>query len=106
MSEQDGMDRLLREATASQSVPNLSPAFERRLAKSIRPARLKPAARLVMILYVVAAVTISIWLLRGQPLADVWLAATAVVLVPLSMMWAEKLTREDPSLLRRKRPSV
>jgi hypothetical protein len=100
------MDRLLREAMASDPVPALSPGFERKLAQRLRPARMNSAARLLMAAYIVAALVTSFWILKNQPLAAVWPLAALVALVPLSYAWVEKLTREYPSLLRRRHPSA
>ena len=58
MTEQDHVDRWLREAMAAEE-PRLSSSFDARLAKRLKPARLTPTARLVLLAYIVAAVVVS-----------------------------------------------
>jgi hypothetical protein len=94
MSEQErqeSMDNLLRGAMASEDVPRLSSSFDRVLTQRLSPARLKPAARLVLIVYAMIAILISVWALRSTPVSaglyfGLVLAAIAVV-VPVSYAW-------------------
>ena len=65
MSEQDHVDRWLREAMAADE-PRLSSSFEARLARRLKPARLTPTARLVLLAYIVAAVAVSVLALRTR----------------------------------------
>lgn len=87
MSEQERMDNLLRSAMAAEPIPRLSPSFDRRLAQRIAPGRLKPQARLIMILYAVVALLISVWALRDMPLSTEFLLGAVFVLVPVSYGW-------------------
>src|ERR1700744_3711041 len=102
MSEQErqeSMDSLLRGAMASEPVPRLSSSFDRLLSQRLSPARLKPAARVVMIVYAVIAMLISSWALRNTPLSPsvyfgLVLAAFAV-LVPVSYAWTVNRPRQS-----------
>jgi hypothetical protein len=85
MSE-ESMDDLLRKAMAVEPPPQLSSSFDRKLAQRLCPARLKPQARLVMILYAVIATLLSIWAVRNVPVSALMLAVV-VVLVPVSFAW-------------------
>jgi hypothetical protein len=85
MSE-ESIDDLLRKAMAAEPRPQLSSSFDRKLGQRLRPARLKPQARLVMILYVVIATLFSIWAVRNVP-ASALMLGVAIVLVPVSYAW-------------------
>jgi hypothetical protein len=82
--EDELMDRILRE-TASRPVPGLSAAFDRRLAKAIRPRRLSPWARLILILYTLGALVLSIWALR--PLHFIGLVVMLSLVSSLATAW-------------------
>ena len=90
MSEQqpEPMDHLLRKAIAADPVPRLSSSFDRRLAQRLAPARLKPQARMILVVYAVIAILISVWALRSAPVpAGVYfilLLAAIAALVPFS----------------------
>jgi hypothetical protein len=77
------MDRLLREAMAAGE-PRLSPAFDARLARRLRPRRLSSTGRLVMTVYTVAALVVSVWTMRSASLD--WSVVAAAVLVPLAVV--------------------
>jgi hypothetical protein len=77
MNEQDNVDRWLREAMSGE-VPRLSSAFDARLERRLRPQRLTAAGRIVMAAYVLAAVLVSVWALRGAALD--WTLVVAVLL--------------------------
>ena len=55
MADQDPFDTVLRESIGGGGVPALSPEFDRRLARRLRPRRLSAAGRVVLALYAVAA---------------------------------------------------
>lgn len=76
MPDDDRMDGLLREAMAGD-VPRLSPAFDARLARRLRPRRLTPSGRIVMGLYVLVASLSAAWFMRGLPME--WIAAGLVI---------------------------
>ena len=67
MSEQDPVDRWLREAMAADE-PRLSSSFDARLARRLKPRRLTPTARLLLLAYIVAAVAVSILAMRSVEL--------------------------------------
>jgi hypothetical protein len=63
MHDDDVMDRLLRDAMATE-VPRISPGFDTRLMRRIRPRRLTAVRRLVLVLYVVLAAAAAAWFMR------------------------------------------
>ena len=77
MSEQDHVDRWLREAMAAEE-PRLSSSFDARLARRLKPARLTPIARLVLLAYIVAAIAVSILAMRTVELDSRIVIATMV----------------------------
>ena len=77
MSEQDHVDRWLREAMAADE-PRLSSSFDARLARRLKPARLTPTARLVLLAYIVAAVAVSVLAMRTVELDSRIVVATMV----------------------------
>ncbi len=76
MHDDDLMDRLLRDAMAAD-VPELSPAFDARVMRRVRPRRLAPMGRVVMAVYVVVAAATAAWLMRDLPMASI-VAALAI----------------------------
>jgi hypothetical protein len=64
MHDDDAIDRLLKK-TMTVEVPALSPAFEAKVLRRVRPHRLSPTGRTVIVVYGVAAVVATAWLLRG-----------------------------------------
>ena len=66
MHDDDVMDRLLREAMAADA-PRLSPGFDDRVLRRVRPRRLTPLGRAAMIAYAVAAAVATAWLMRDLP---------------------------------------
>jgi hypothetical protein len=81
MHDDDLMDRLLRDAMTAEA-PRLSPAFDARVMRAVRPPRLTPMGRIVMVVYVVAATAAAVWLMRDVPME--WIAAAAVVCAPIA----------------------
>jgi hypothetical protein len=86
MSEQEKMDRLLRQVMAATPTPNLSSAFDQRLMKQLRPRRLDSTGRLAMTAYALLALTVSIWVMREQGID--WSATAIAVLAPLILALA------------------
>jgi hypothetical protein len=82
MSEQEQVDLWLRDAMRGD-VPRLSAAFDARLEKRLRPRRLTATGRIVMAAYVLAALLVSVWALRGAALD--W-SLVAVVLLPIAVV--------------------
>ncbi len=54
MNDDELMDQLLRDALTAE-VPQLSPGFDARVLRRVRPRRLTPAGRVVIALYIVIA---------------------------------------------------
>jgi len=75
MHDDDLMDRLLRDAMATEA-PRLSPAFDARVLRRLRPRRLTPLGRGLLAAYALVAVATAVWFLRSLP---VELIALAVV---------------------------
>jgi hypothetical protein len=93
MSDQERMDRWLRDAMAAGE-PRLSSAFDARLAKRLRPRRLSSIGKLVMAVYIVAAIAISVWTLRRVPLE--WSVGAVALLAPIAILatvYGRRLTR-------------
>ena len=86
MSEQEKMDRLLRNAMAEAQAPSLSSAFDQRLMKQLRPRRLDSTGRLAITAYALLALTVSIWVMREQ--AVDWSTIAISVLAPLALAFA------------------
>jgi hypothetical protein len=63
MSEHEPIDALLRHSLAAP-VPRLSPAFDRKLQRRLRPRRLTPVGRGLLIAYVLMALLAAVWVMR------------------------------------------
>jgi hypothetical protein len=81
MSEQEKMDRLLRQSMSATPQPGLSSSFDPRLARRLRPRRLTKTGRIVMILYTLAALAISILAMRSESIH--WLVMAAALVLPM-----------------------
>ena len=77
----DVMDRVLRDAMAADA-PRLSPAFDARVMQRVRPRRLTPMGRVVIGVYLVAAVAATAWLMRD--LRAEWVAAALAIGAPIA----------------------
>jgi tetrahydromethanopterin S-methyltransferase subunit E len=76
MHDDEAMDRLLRDAMAGDA-PQLSPAFDGRVMRRVRPRRLTPMGRVVIAVYVVVAAAAAAWLMRDLRLESI-VAALAI----------------------------
>jgi hypothetical protein len=76
MHADDVVDALLRDAMAAD-VPVLSPGFDDRVLRSVRPRRLTFGGRVVLGAYAALSVAACAWMMAGLPLGLV-IAATAV----------------------------
>ena len=81
MHDDEVMDRLLRDAMAAE-VPRLSPAFDARVLRRVRPRRLPPMGRLVIAAYAVVAAATAVWLMRDLPIES--LVAAVAIGVPVA----------------------
>jgi hypothetical protein len=77
MNEQERVDPWLRDAM-SGSAPRLSAAFDARLERRLRLRRLTATGRIVMAAYVLAALLVSLWVMRNAALD--WTLVAAVLL--------------------------
>jgi len=76
------MDRQLRRCFAEVPPPAVSSRFDQRLYKRLHPpTRLSGNDRLVLGLYALAALTISVWLMRRQTIG--WPIVVLSVILPL-----------------------
>jgi hypothetical protein len=81
MRDDDAMDGLLRDALAAE-VPQLSPAFEARLMRRVRPRRLTPTGRVAIAAYGLAAAATAAWAMRDLRLE--WVVAAVVISVAVA----------------------
>ncbi len=77
MNEQEKVDQWLRDAM-SGAAPQVSAAFDARLERRLRPRRLTATGRIVMAAYVLAALLVSLWVMRNAALD--WTLVAAVLL--------------------------
>ena len=82
--EQEKMDSWLRQSMSGGSLPALSPGFEERLTKRLRPRRLSAKGRLLLAGYAVLAVALSVWVMRSHSIDWVWIAAACVAPVAVA----------------------
>jgi hypothetical protein len=85
MHDDDVMDQLLKETLSPASVPELTPEFDERVMRRVRPRRLSPGARAVLVLYVLMAVVTTVWLMRDIPADVLAIAAAAGASVVIGM---------------------
>ena len=81
MHDDEVMDRLLRDAMAADA-PQLSPAFDARVMRRVRPRRLTPMGRVVIAVYIVVAAATAVWLMRDLPMESI--VAAVVIGVPVA----------------------
>ena len=81
MSEQEKVDRSLRQSMGALPPPSLSSTFDQRLMKRLRPRRLSSAGRLAMTLYAVLALVLSVWVMRREAID--WIPIVIAILAPL-----------------------
>jgi len=82
MHSDDAMDQLLRDAMSAEQ-PQLSPAFDARVMRRVRPRRLTSFGRAVMWVYVVVTAALAAWLIHDLPITVI--VAAVVVGVPLAI---------------------
>ncbi len=76
MHDDDLMDRLLRDVMAADA-PQLSPAFDARVLRRVRPRRLTRIGRVVIAVYALVAAATAVWLMRDLPMESI-VAAVAI----------------------------
>ena len=81
MHDDEGMDRLLRNAMVAD-LPRLSPEFDARVLRRVRPRRLSSMGRVVIAVYVVIAAAAAAWLMRDLPIVSI--AAALAISVPVA----------------------
>lgn len=91
MRDDEMLDRLLRDAMTADA-PQLSPSFDARVMRRVRPRRLSAAGRVVMTVYLIGAAALSIWAIRDMPvelLVAAFLVSTPIAIV--SAVYARRL---------------
>lgn len=86
MSEQERMDHWLNEALSTVPRPELSPRFDDRIARRIRPRRLTARGRVFMALYTAVAAAVSIWTMRSAAID--WSLVAVAIVIPLLVVAA------------------
>jgi hypothetical protein len=81
MHDDEMMDRLLKDLMAADA-PQLSPAFDARVMRRVRPRRLSAMGRVVIAIYIVVATATAVWLMRDLPMASI--VAAVVIGVPVA----------------------
>lgn len=81
MHDDEMMDRLLRDAMTADA-PQLSPGFDARVLRRVRPRRLTPIGRAVIAAYVVIAVATTVWLMRD--VETTWIVAAVAIGAPVA----------------------
>ena len=81
MHDDEMMDRLLRDAMTAD-VPQLSPGFDARVLRRVRPRRLTPLGRAVIAAYVVIAAAATVWLMRD--VQATWIVAAVAIGAPVA----------------------
>jgi tetrahydromethanopterin S-methyltransferase subunit E len=82
MHDDEVMDQLLRNAMAADA-PQLSPAFDARVMRRVRPRRLSPVGRVVIALYIVVAAATAVWLMQDLQMESI--VAAVVIGVPVAV---------------------
>lgn len=82
MHDDEAMDQLLKAAFAAEE-PKLSPAFDARVLRRVRPRRLTPLGRAVLAVYIVIAAAGAVWLMRDLPLESI--AVAVAIGVPVAV---------------------
>jgi hypothetical protein len=81
MHDDEMMDALLRNAMTADA-PRLSPGFDARVLRRVRPRRLTPIGRAVIAAYVVVAVAATLWLMRD--VQTTWIVAAVAIGTPVA----------------------
>ena len=79
MHDDESMDRLLKSAFAAEPLPRLSPTFEARVLRKVKPRRLSPQGRALLAVYAVLATVGTVWLIGDLPVQTIALAAAVGV---------------------------
>jgi hypothetical protein len=81
MHDDEMMEQLLRDAMTADT-PHLSPGFDARVLRRVRPRRLTSIGRAVIAAYVVVAVAATVWLMRD--VQTTWIIAAVAIGTPLA----------------------
>lgn len=81
MPQDDVLEQVVRDALAG-TPPALSPGFEARLIRRVRPARPSRAGRVLLAAYAVTATAVVAWSLQDLPVAAV--VSGGAVCVPMA----------------------
>jgi hypothetical protein len=81
MHDDEMIDRLLQDAMTAE-VPQLSPGFDARVLRRVRPRRLTTTGRVLIAAYVVIAAATTLWLMRD--VQTTWIVAAIAVGTPVA----------------------
>src|SRR5262245_25203669 len=81
MHDDEMMDGLLRDAMTAEA-PRLSPGFDARVLRRVRPRRLTSIGRAALAAYVVVAVAATVWLMRD--VQTTWIVAAVAIGTPVA----------------------
>ena len=81
MHDDEMLDALLRDAMTADR-PRLSPGFDDRVLRRVRPRHLTPIGRAVIALYVVVAAAATVWLMRD--VQTTWIVAAVAIGTPVA----------------------
>ncbi len=99
MNDDERMDQLLRDALgprAASERPRLSPNFETRVLRRVRPRRLTPVGRAVLAFYIAAATATAAWLFKDLPPAAVlWALAITAPVAAGASAYSRRLVRGE-----------
>ena len=82
MRDDELMDRLLRDTLAGEP-PQLSPQFDDRLMRRVRPRRLSQKGRVLVTAYAVLGASTAAWLMHDLPLSMI--VAALVITMPIAL---------------------
>lgn len=99
MTEQESMDRLLRQTLTGDTTPTLSPTFDQRLTGRLQPCHLSPKSRAILTGYSLIGTGVSIGAMHQTGLP--WFVILLATLFPLGIV-AILLHKHIRQALRRK----
>lgn len=91
MSEPNEIDALLRESMGSAPPPTLPPTFSQRVTERLRPRAPSARARRALRLYALAAVVISVAVMRGLNVEWSLIAASLAVTAAIAAILRSRL---------------
>jgi hypothetical protein len=81
MHDDELIDQLLR-TVMTGDVPQLSPGFDSRVMRRVRPRRLTPIGRTVLVAYIAVAAATAVFLMRDLDMTSI--VAAVAISVPIA----------------------